>query len=154
MGHRRAAQEWRQKADEADNNRFFPVLTENYRVEFDPREKSEDDRAGSSEKCDPRLLRSEKSSADARPNNQLRHRADHNLRQSSRDPQLDCDEHRKQCQTNPNGSQKPDLSHLLSPNWMRRRCAGRGIKKTPAPSWHTCLPIQELSALLNGRFTP
>ena len=79
MSGGRAPQEGKQETCEANRRRFFPFDLEDGRIEFGPREKSQDDGADAGKKLDPGFVSAEHSRADHRADNKLSDCADDDL---------------------------------------------------------------------------
>ena len=106
-----AAEEWAEESRQSDDRRFAPLRLEDYGIEFRAREKGEDDSAGPSQKCNPLSVAKQPAMRQKRADDQLGHRAHHNLRERSRDSQPDRQQCRRQRQAHPQSRQSPSVHH-------------------------------------------
>ncbi len=101
----------RSKTHQADQSCFAPLRAEHRWIELGAGEEGEKDGSRGGEECDPALGSTEQSGAHEGADEQLRNRADDDLREGRRDSEPNRDQCRGQSETQPERRAKPDLGH-------------------------------------------
>jgi len=112
MRNQGSSQKRREEPDQPDGRRFLPFGAKHLGIQLGPSEEGEYDGAGARQKRDPLRFGSQCTAADQRADDQLGDSADHNLRESRRDPEPVGGEDRDQRQEKPESCDKPYLIHV------------------------------------------
>ena len=142
MGCCRASQKWKKEACEPDRGCFLPFELEHLGVEFGARQKRQHDRADAGQELDPGLIGAEHGSANDGANDQLCDGSNNDFRKRRRDTKPDRKQARDECETKPQGRERPNASHessyrLREAERGRRAGLAQGRPKTgTAWQWH------------------